>query len=94
MAKTSVTSNLKNRKKMITIQDLYNIVGNKISSEAQKAIIRNNFPQHIAEQMCNAIDGQERVEHFQRLLQEYNEWLISQQRQQAAIAAFLREYYH
>ena len=58
---------------MITIQDLYNIAGNKIASEAQKAIIRNNFSQHIAEQMCNAIDGQERAEHFQRLLKEMNE---------------------
>ena len=26
----------------------------------------------IAEQMCNSIDGQERAEHFQRLLKEYN----------------------
>ena len=49
---------------MITIQDLYNIVGNKIANEAQKALIRNNFPPQIAEQMCNAIDGQERAEHF------------------------------
>ena len=55
---------------MITIQDLYNIVGNKIANEAQKALIRNNFPLQIAEQMCNAIDGQERAEHFQRLLKE------------------------
>ena len=38
---------------MITIQDLYNIVGNKIANEAQKALIRNNFPPQIAEQMCN-----------------------------------------
>ena len=52
---------------MITIQDLYNIVGNKIANEAQKALIRNNFPPQIAEQMCNTIDGQERAEHFQRL---------------------------
>ena len=78
---------------MITIQDLYNILGNKISNEMQKAIIRNNCPPQIAERMCAAIDGQEKVELFQRLLQEYNDWLISQQSQQAAIAAFLREYY-
>ena len=38
-----------------------NIVGNKIANEAQKALIRNNFPPQIAEQMCNAIDGQERA---------------------------------
>ena len=78
---------------MITIQDLYNIFGNKISNEMQKAIIRNNFPPQIAERMCDAIDGQEKAEHFQRLLQEYNEWLMNQQRQQEAIAKFLREYY-
>lgn len=78
---------------MLTIQDLYNIVGNKISYEIQKGIIRNNFPPQIAERMCAAIDGQEKAEHFQRLLQEYNEWLMNQQRQQEAIAAFLREYY-
>ncbi len=77
-----------------TIQDLYNIVGNKIANEAQKALIRNNFPPQIAEQMCNAIDGQERAEHFQRLLREYNEWMQNQQRQQEAVRRFLREYYH
>ena len=79
---------------MITIQDLYNIVGNKIANETGKAIIRNNFPPQIAEQMCNAIDGQERAEHFQRLLKEYNDWLIQQQRQQEMVVRFLREYYH
>ena len=67
---------------MITIQNLYNIFGNKISNEMQKAIIRNNFPPQIAERMCDAIDGQEKAEHFQRFLQEYNEWLVNQQRQQ------------
>ena len=36
---------------MITVQDLYNVVGNKIGNEAQKNLIRNNFPPHIAEQM-------------------------------------------
>lgn len=78
---------------MITIQDLYNIVGNKISNELQKSIIRNNFPPQIAERMCSAIDGQERIEHFQRLLKEYNEWMVMQQRQQETVLQFLREYY-
>lgn len=79
---------------MITIQDLYNIVGNKIANETGKAIIRNNFPQQIAEQMCNAIDGHERADHFHRLLKEYNEWMQNQQRQQEAVQRFLRDYYH
>ena len=78
---------------MITIQDLYNIVGNKIANETGKAIIRNNFPPQIAEQMCRAIDGQERAEHFQRLLNDYNEWLMQQQRQREMVERFLREYY-
>lgn len=78
---------------MITIQDLYNIVGNKISKEMQKSVIRNNFPPQIAERMCAAIDGQEQIEHFQRLLKEYNEWMAQQQRQQQAVQQFLREYY-
>lgn len=78
---------------MITIQDLYNIVGNKIANETGKAIIRNNFPPQIAEQMCRAIDGQERAEHFQRLLMEYNEWMMQQQRQREMVERFLREYY-
>ena len=78
---------------MITVQDLYNIVGNKIANETGKSIIRNRFPPQIAEQMCAAIDGQERAEHFQRLLMEYNEGMLQHQRQQEAVARFLREYY-
>ena len=77
---------------MTTIQDLYNIVGNKISNEMQKTIIRNNFPPQIAERMCSAIDGQEKTEHFMRLLNEYNEWMVQQQRQQKAVIEFLRQY--
>lgn len=78
---------------MITEKDLYDILENKIFNEMQKEIIRNSFPPQIAERMCAAIDGQEKAAHFQRILQEYNEWLIIQERQQAAIAAFLRGYY-
>ena len=78
---------------MITMQDLYNIVGNKIANETGKAIIRNNFPPQIAEQMCRAIDGQERAEHFQRLLREYDEWMQNQQRQQEMVERIMREKY-
>ena len=73
---------------MITIQDLNNILGDKISNEMQKVIVRNNFPPQIAERMCVAIGGQEKAGHFQRLLQEYNEWLIYQQKQQAMVQGF------
>ena len=47
---------------MITIQDLYNILENKIANEAQKTLIRNNFPPQIADRMCAAIDGHEKAE--------------------------------
>lgn len=40
---------------------------------AQKTIIRSSFPPHIADRMCDAIDGQEKMERFMRLLNEYNE---------------------
>ena len=75
---------------MITIQDLYNIVGNKISNEMGKSIIRNNFPPHIADQICNAIDAHESADHFQRLMKE---WMELQQRQQQIVQAFLSQYY-
>ena len=78
---------------MISVQELYDIVGQKIANEAGKAIIRNNFPPQIAEKMCSAIDGEERAEHFRLLLREYNEWMQNQQRQNEAIKQFLREYY-
>lgn len=77
---------------MITIQGLYNIFGSKISNEMQKTIIRNNCSTQIAERMCDAIDGKEKSEHFQRLLLEYNEWFINRQRQQAMAQEFMREY--
>lgn len=79
-------------KEMITIQDLYNIVVKKVSDETQKTIIRNNFPPQIAERMCSAIDRQENTEHFMRLLNEYNEWMVQQQRQHEAVIKFLRQY--
>ena len=75
---------------MITVQDLYNIVGNKISNEMQKTIICSSFPPQIAEQMCDAIDGQEKAEHLRRILEEWNEYQI---RQQLAIQQFLGQYY-
>ena len=62
---------LMGRTKMITIKDLYDIVGNKMANEAGKVFIRNNFPPHIAEQMCDAIDRQESAEHYMRILKEF-----------------------
>lgn len=56
---------------------------------AQKTIIRSSFPPHIADRMCDAIDGQERIEHFMRLSNEYNKWMVQQQ---MVVQEFLREY--
>jgi hypothetical protein len=75
---------------MITVQDLYNIVGNKISNEMQKTIIRNGFPPQIAERICAVIDGQEKADHLRRMLEEWNEYQI---RQQQVIQQFLGQYY-
>ena len=60
--KTSICESL------ITEQDLYDILENKIINEMQKAIFRNSFPPLIAKRMCAAIDGQEKAVHFQLLL--------------------------
>lgn len=78
---------------MLSIQDLYNILDNKIANEAKKSLIRNNMPPQLANRMCAAIDGQEKAELFKRILNEYNEWLLTQQRQQMYIQQFLREYF-
>jgi hypothetical protein len=77
---------------MITSKDLNDIAENKIKNEAQKTIIRSSFPPHIADRMCDAIDGQEKMEHFIRFLNEYNEWMVEQQMQQAEVIEFLRQY--
>lgn len=76
---------------MITVQDLFNIIGGKISNEMGKSIIRNNFPPNIADQMCNAIDAYESADYFQRLMQE---WIELQQRQQQVVQSFLSQYYN
>ena len=77
---------------MITVKDLNDIAENKIKNEAQKAIIRSSFPPHIADRMCAAIDGLEEMEHFIRFLNEFNEWMVQQQMQQAAVMEFLKGY--
>ena len=81
-----------NEKVMITLKDLNDIAENKIKNETQKEIIRLSFPPHIEDRMCAAIDGQEKLDHFMRLLNEYNEWMVQQLRQQEAVQQFLRGY--
>lgn len=47
----------------------------------------------IAESMGAGIDRKGKAEHFQRLLMEYNEWMVWQERQQEGIRQFLMQYY-
>lgn len=42
--------------------------------------------------MCSVADEQVRYEYFMRLLNEYNEWMVQQLIQQAAVVKFLRGY--
>ena len=73
---------------MMTIQDLYNIVGNKMANEVKKSIIRNNFPPRVAKQMCDAID----LNEMEELIKKMNEWQEEQNKQQQAIQSFLQQY--
>ena len=74
---------------VFTLKDSNDIAENKNKNEAQKAMIRSSFPPHQADRMCAAIDGHERFEHFIRFLNEYNEWMVQQQK---VVQEFLREY--
>ena len=73
----------------MTEQDFMNIIGNKISNEMQKAIIRNNFQPQLAEQLCIVIDSKEKADLFQRMM---NEWYAYQLRQQQIFLAFLNQF--
>lgn len=73
----------------MTEQDFMNIIGNKISNEMQKAIIRNNFQPQLAERLCNVIDSKEKADLFQRMM---NEWYAYQLRQQQIFLAFLNQF--
>ena len=70
----------------MTQQDFLNIIGNKISNEMQKAIIRNNFQPQLADQLCNLIDSREAADLFHRMM---NEWIDYQNRQRLILQAFM-----
>ncbi len=74
---------------MITVKDLQDIIGKKVSNEILKNMIKSNMPQQIASQLCDAIDRQENAEHMVRLLKEWNEWLENQRKQQEQLQRFL-----
>lgn len=77
---------------MITVKDLQDIIGKKLSNEVMKNMIRTNMPLQIANQLCDAIDRQEKTEHMIRLLKEWNEWLEHQRKQQEQLQRFLCEW--
>lgn len=74
---------------MITVKDLQDIIGKKLSNEVMKNMIRTNMPLQIANQLCDTIDRQEKAEHMIRLLKEWNEWLEHQRKQQEQLQRFL-----
>ena len=74
---------------MITEKDFYDIIGKKVSNEIMKNMIKANMPLHIASQLCDAIDRQEKTEHLILLLKEWNEWLEHQIKQQEQLQRFL-----
>ena len=74
---------------MITVKDLQDIIGKKVSNAITKNIIRVNMPPHIANQLCDAIDRHENSEHILRVLKEWNEWLEHQRKQQEQLQRFL-----
>lgn len=74
----------------MTQQDFLNIIGNKISNEMQKTIIRNNFQPQLADQLCKVIDSHEAADLFQRMM---NEWIEYQKRQQHILQTFMQQYF-
>lgn len=78
---------------MVTEKDFCDIIANKMASEFGKSMIRNSFPPNIAEQLCDAIDRKDNADMFNRIMQEYNEWLAQQQRQQQYFQQFLMQYF-
>ena len=79
---------------MVTAKDFGDMIGNKMASEYGKSMIRNNFPPHIAEQLCDAIDRKDNADMFNRIMREYNEWLAEQQRQQQYLQQYLMQYFN
>lgn len=70
---------------MNNIKDLFEVVGKRMVNDIQKSMIRQNYSPNVAESMCASIDAYEKVEHLNRLLAEYNEWIMNRLRIQAAL---------
>lgn len=47
-------------------------------NDIQKSFIRRKYSPDVAD-ICVSIDVHEKVEHFQRFVREYSEWLLNHQ---------------
>ena len=64
----------------MTKNDFIEIVVKKICAEATKALIRHDYPPHIADWKCNVIDMVERADYYMHFLDEWKNGIIYQQR--------------
>lgn len=71
----------------MTQQEIWNIIQDKIGSEALKNFIRRAYVPQIADLLCQAIDAKEHADLFEKL---YKEWLEYQKRQSDIIQAYLK----
>lgn len=71
----------------MTEQEFWNLIYKKAESEVAKSLIRNTYPSHIAEQLCNAIDTKDKIELLDKLNKE---WIEYQKRQNDIIQAYLK----
>ena len=69
----------------MTEQEFWSLIYKKAESEFKKDLIRKTFAPHIAEPMCNAIDGKDKSDLFEKL---HKEWLEYQKRQNDIIQAY------
>ncbi len=71
----------------MTEQEFWSLINTKAESELKKGLIRKTFAPHIAEPMCNAIDGKDKSDLLEKL---HKEWLEYQKRQNDIIQAYLK----
>ncbi len=75
---------------MVTVNDLFEISGNKMMNDIQKSFIRRIYSPDIAESLCASIDVHEKADGLKRFVREYDEWYVNQLRWQATLLQNLR----
>lgn len=71
----------------MTEQEFWSLIYKKAESEFKKDLIRKTFALHIAEPMCNAIDGKDKSDLLEKL---HKEWLEYQKHQSDIIHTYLK----